>query len=130
MIAGALVGLSEAMYILGGASTGEYGALLYATVLYGILGLCGGIGIGGGLWVLSLVKLRSCVTALTPLSRMRRFSSSYSTATKPVLGSHRRQHPRRPSQTSRELLGSNGCSMDSRAMVLNALENGESLQPI
>lgn len=58
MIAGALVGLSEAMYILGGASTGEYGALLYATVLYGILGLCGGIGIGGGLWVLSLVKLR------------------------------------------------------------------------
>ncbi|MEC8193222.1 MAG: hypothetical protein VX127_10850, partial [Myxococcota bacterium] len=58
MIAGALVGLSEAMYILGGASTGEYGALLYATVLYGMLGLCGGIGIGGGLWVLSLVKLR------------------------------------------------------------------------
>jgi len=58
MIAGALVGLCEAMYILGGASTGEYGALLYATVLYGILGLCGGMGIGGGLWVLSLLKLK------------------------------------------------------------------------
>ena len=58
MIAGALVGLCEAMYILGGASTGEYGALLYATILYGILGLCGGMGIGGGLWVLSLLKLK------------------------------------------------------------------------
>lgn len=57
-IAGALVGLGEAIYILGGAGTGEYGALLYATVLYGILGFCGGIGIGGGLWVLSLLKLK------------------------------------------------------------------------
>ena len=49
---------SEAMYILGGASTGEYGALLYATVLYGILGACGGMGFGAGFWVLSLLKLK------------------------------------------------------------------------
>jgi arylsulfatase A-like enzyme len=46
------------MYILGGASTGEYGALLYATILYGILGAGGGAGIGGGVWVGSIVKLR------------------------------------------------------------------------
>ena len=58
LLAGALVGLAEAMYILGGASTGEYGALLYATVLYGVLGAGGGMGIGGGFWVLSLLKLR------------------------------------------------------------------------
>ena len=58
MLAGALVGLAEAMYILGGASTGEYGALVYATVLYGILGACGGAGFGGGFWVLSLLKLK------------------------------------------------------------------------
>jgi arylsulfatase A-like enzyme len=58
VIAGALVGLGEAMYILGGASTGEYGALLYATVLYGVLGTCGGLGIGAGLWFLSLLKLK------------------------------------------------------------------------
>ena len=58
LIAGAIVGLAEAVFILGGASTGEYGALLYATVLYGILGTCGGIGIGGGLWVLYLVRLK------------------------------------------------------------------------
>ena len=58
LLAGALVGLGEAMYILGGASTGEYGALLYATVLYGILGACGGMGFGAGFWVLSLLKLK------------------------------------------------------------------------
>lgn len=58
VIAGALVGLAEAMYILGGASTGEYGALVYATVLYGVLGACGGAGIGGGVWVLSLLRLK------------------------------------------------------------------------
>jgi arylsulfatase A-like enzyme len=58
VIAGAIVGLAEAMYILGGASTGEYGALVYATVLYGILGACGGAGIGGGVWVLSLIRLK------------------------------------------------------------------------
>ena len=52
LIAGAIVGLGEAMYILGGASTGEYGALLYSTVLYGILGAGGGAGMGVGLVVL------------------------------------------------------------------------------
>jgi len=55
LIAGALIGLAEAMYILASASTGEYGALVYATVLYGILGALGGAGIGGGVWALSLV---------------------------------------------------------------------------
>lgn len=58
LIAGSLVGLCEALYILGGASTGEYGALLYATVLYGALGAGGGMGIGVGLAVLSLVKIK------------------------------------------------------------------------
>ena len=55
LIAGSLVGLCEAIYILSSASTGEYGALLYAVVLYGILGLCGGAGIGVGLAVLALI---------------------------------------------------------------------------
>lgn len=58
LIAGAIVGLCEAMYILGGASTGEYGALLYSTVLYGFLGACGGTGIGVGLVVLGFLKLK------------------------------------------------------------------------
>ena len=58
LIAGALVGLAEAMYILGGASSGEYGALLYATVLYGILGAGGGSGVGGALWVASLIRIK------------------------------------------------------------------------
>ena len=53
LIAGAFVGLGEAIYILGGASTGEYGALLYAVVLYGILGMCGGAGIGAGMALLA-----------------------------------------------------------------------------
>lgn len=58
LIAGATVGLAEAVFILGGASTGEYGALLYSTVLYGFLGTCGGIGIGVGLWILSLLRVK------------------------------------------------------------------------
>jgi len=58
LVAGAIVGLGEAMFILGGASTGEYGALLYATVLYGILGAGGGAGIGFGLFVLEFVKVK------------------------------------------------------------------------
>ena len=58
LLAGALVGLAEAMYILGGAPTGEYGALIYATILYGVLGAGGGAGMGGALWVASLVKLK------------------------------------------------------------------------
>ncbi len=58
LIAGAMVGLGEAMYILAGASTGEYGALLYATVLYAILGAGGGAGIGFGLFVLEFLKLK------------------------------------------------------------------------
>lgn len=58
VVAGALVGLAEAMYILGGASTGEYGALVYATVLYGIIGACGGAGIGAAVWVLTLTPFK------------------------------------------------------------------------
>jgi len=55
LIAGSVVGLSEAINILSSASTGEYGALLYSVVLYGILGLCGGTGIGVGLAMLALI---------------------------------------------------------------------------
>jgi arylsulfatase A-like enzyme len=53
LIGGAIVGLGEAIYILGGASTGEYGALIYAAVLYALIGLCGGAGIGTGLAILA-----------------------------------------------------------------------------
>ncbi len=55
LIAGALVGLAEAVYILSVAGTGEYGALLYAVVLYGFLGTCGGAGVGVGLAVFKLI---------------------------------------------------------------------------
>jgi len=55
LIAGAIVGLGEAVYILSGSGTGEYGALLYAVVLYGVLGVCGGGGIGAGLAFFKLI---------------------------------------------------------------------------
>ena len=47
-----LVGIGEALYILIGASTGEYVALLYGAVLYGLIGACMGFGTGIGVAVL------------------------------------------------------------------------------
>jgi len=48
-IAGSVVGLAEALFILSEANTGEYGALIYSLVLYGaigaLLGTLGGIGL-------------------------------------------------------------------------------------
>jgi arylsulfatase A-like enzyme len=55
LIAGTLVGLGEAVYVLAGASTGEYGALLYAVVLYGVLGMGGGLGLGVGLALFKII---------------------------------------------------------------------------
>jgi len=57
-LAGALVGIGEAMYILAGAGTGEYGALVYATVLYGFIGAGGGFGLGVGFAMLAAIKLK------------------------------------------------------------------------
>ena len=44
LIAGALVGLVEASYLLSSGAPEEYVALFYAVVLYGAIG----VGIGGG----------------------------------------------------------------------------------
>ncbi len=52
MVAGSIVGLGEALYILSGADTGEYVALVYATVLYGFIGAGMGFGVGLGAAVL------------------------------------------------------------------------------
>lgn len=49
MVAGSLVGLGEALYILSGADTGEYVALVYAAVLYGLIGA--GMGFAGGIGI-------------------------------------------------------------------------------
>jgi len=46
------VGICEALYILIGAATGEYGALLYGAVLYGVIGVAMGTAIGVGLAIL------------------------------------------------------------------------------
>ena len=48
MVAGSMVGLGEALYILSGANTGEYVALVYAAVLYGVIGAGIGVGVGVG----------------------------------------------------------------------------------
>ena len=55
LLGGALVGIGEALVILSGANTGEYQALIYATVLYGCIGVAMGIGVGVGLAVLGKV---------------------------------------------------------------------------
>ncbi len=52
MLAGTLVGLGEAMVILTSSATGEYQALVYASVLYACIGLGMGVGVGVGLAVL------------------------------------------------------------------------------
>jgi hypothetical protein len=55
LLGGTLVGIGEALVILTGASTGEYQALVYATVLYAVIGLAMGIGVGIGLAVLGAI---------------------------------------------------------------------------
>lgn len=52
MLAGTLVGLGEAMVVLTSSATGEYQALVYASVLYAGIGLGMGLGVGLGLAVL------------------------------------------------------------------------------
>jgi len=54
-LAGSLVGLGEALYVLGGADTGEYVAFVYGAVLYGIIGMAMGGGIGVGLAILGKI---------------------------------------------------------------------------
>ena len=46
LIAGTLAGLCEAIYILASATTGEYIALIYGSVLYGAVGMIMGAAIG------------------------------------------------------------------------------------
>lgn len=53
-IGGVATGLGEALFVLSGASTGEYGALLYAAILYGLLGAALGAVLGIGLVGLGL----------------------------------------------------------------------------
>jgi len=55
LLGGTLVGIGEALVILSGASTGEYQALVYATVLYALIGVAMGIGVGIGLAVLGSI---------------------------------------------------------------------------
>ncbi len=55
LLGGTLVGIGEALVILSGASTGEYQALVYATVLYACIGIAMGIGVGIGLAVLGMI---------------------------------------------------------------------------
>ncbi|HCH61815.1 MAG: hypothetical protein CL927_16970 [Deltaproteobacteria bacterium] len=55
LLGGTLVGIGEALVVLSGASTGEYQALVYATVLYALIGVAMGIGVGIGLAVLGMV---------------------------------------------------------------------------
>jgi arylsulfatase A-like enzyme len=55
LLGGTLVGIGEALVILSGASTGEYQALVYATVLYACIGVAMGIGVGIGLAVLGMI---------------------------------------------------------------------------
>jgi len=55
MLAGATVGLFEALFLLSTTGAAEYGALFYAVVLYAVLGVGFGAGIGLGVVVLGLV---------------------------------------------------------------------------
>jgi len=68
LIAGAIVGLVEATYILSSGSPGEYVALFYAVVLYGIIGAGIGCACGGGVWVVSLIfkKLSNALAYTLP----------------------------------------------------------------
>ncbi len=59
LIAGTLVGFCEGIYVLAGASTGEYVALIYGSVLYGLAGMVAGAVVGMALALLGLlVSLR------------------------------------------------------------------------
>ncbi len=60
MLAGTLVGIAEALVVLTSASTGEYQALVYAAVLYGIIG--GGVGTGAGFGVALLGLIRKSLS--------------------------------------------------------------------
>lgn len=55
LIAGALVGVTEALFVLWGGAVAEYQALVYAAVLYGLIGGAVGIGAGVGLAVLGAI---------------------------------------------------------------------------
>ena len=55
LLAGTVVGLGEALFILSGSPTGEYVALVYAAVLYALIGAAMGGGVGVGLVVLGVV---------------------------------------------------------------------------
>jgi arylsulfatase A-like enzyme len=52
LIAGALIGIAEALFVLWGGAVAEYQALVYAAVLYGLIG--GGVGVGAGLGLAAL----------------------------------------------------------------------------
>jgi arylsulfatase A-like enzyme len=58
LIAGSIVGLGEALFILAGSPTGEYVALVYAAVLYGLIGAGMGTAVGVGLAVLGMLTKR------------------------------------------------------------------------
>lgn len=46
IIAGAIIGIAEALFVLWGGAVAEYQALVYGAVLYGLIG--GGVGLGAG----------------------------------------------------------------------------------
>ena len=58
MLAGALVGMGEALMLLSTTGGAEYGALFYAVVLYAVIGVGMGAGCGLGVALLSLVLKR------------------------------------------------------------------------
>lgn len=55
LMAGTVVGLCEALFVLTASSTGEYRALVYAAVLYAVIG--GGMGVGLGIGLALLGRL-------------------------------------------------------------------------
>lgn len=58
LLGGTFVGLAEAVWILSGSNTGEYVALVYAAVLYGLIGVWVGVAIGVGLALLGTLWKR------------------------------------------------------------------------
>ena len=55
VIAGALIGITEALFVLWGGAVAEYQALVYAAVLYGLIGGAVGVAAGLGLALLGLL---------------------------------------------------------------------------
>lgn len=55
MIAGAIIGITEALFVLWGGAVAEYQALVYAAVLYGLIGGAVGLGAGVGIALLGLI---------------------------------------------------------------------------